>query len=253
MKAGKYSIKELFHNRDVEQVIIPEIQRDYVWGEKQVNGLLNSICDDYHEFNKGVKLVALPCEEDEIRLSFEQFYKKQKFSCNIGFIYAYNDPEYAGKYFLIDGQQRLTTIYLILLALAAEHSSLRARFEKMYLLADLPVIDFRVREASHQFLKELVKVYINGGVDIKDQSWYYNDYEHDQTINSIICNLEFIKRKLVEKQLINDDFISYLEDYVQFWYFDTGISEQGEFKLFIVAKSRRYASGQWGKVVRICQ
>jgi len=40
MKAGKYTIKELLVNREVEQIIIPEIQRDYVWGSEQVTALL---------------------------------------------------------------------------------------------------------------------------------------------------------------------------------------------------------------------
>jgi uncharacterized protein with ParB-like and HNH nuclease domain len=35
MKAGKYSVRELFVNSYIDQIIIPEIQRDYVWGEEQ--------------------------------------------------------------------------------------------------------------------------------------------------------------------------------------------------------------------------
>lgn len=108
MKAGKYSIKELFNNRYVEQIVIPEIQRDYVWGKKEVEGLLNSIQEDFEEFKTGIEIILQPNLESEIQIAFEQFYKKHKFSCNIGFIYAYNDPKYTGKYFLIDGQQRLT-------------------------------------------------------------------------------------------------------------------------------------------------
>ena len=93
MKAGKYSVKELCNNRYVEQIIIPEIQRDYVWGKKEVEGLLNSIKEDFVEFKKGIELNLIPQEDEEIKRAFEQYYKKQKYSCNIGFIYAYNDPE----------------------------------------------------------------------------------------------------------------------------------------------------------------
>ena len=111
MKAGKYSIKELFCNRDIEQIVIPEIQRDYVWGEKEVEGLLNSIMEDFNNFKCIGETIVQPNIDFEIKKAFEEFYKKQIYSCNIGFIYAYNDPEYTGKYFLIDGQQRLTSIF----------------------------------------------------------------------------------------------------------------------------------------------
>jgi uncharacterized protein with ParB-like and HNH nuclease domain len=42
------------------------------------------------------------------------------YSTKIGFIYAYHDPNYPGKFFLIDGQQRITTLYLLLIALYKE-------------------------------------------------------------------------------------------------------------------------------------
>jgi len=237
MKAGKYSVKELCNNRYVEQIIIPEIQRDYVWGKKEVEGLLNSIKEDFVEFKKGIELNLIPQEDEEIKRAFEQYYKKQKYSCNIGFIYAYNDPEYSGKYFLIDGQQRLTTIYLLLLVLASEKSEFRDKFIKLYTLNGLPIIDYRVREASHFLLKEVVSNYSDKGIDIKNQSWFYKDYESDKTICSIVENIEVIKRFLIKEDIINDDFINYVQDYIEFWYFDTNISEQGE-ELYIYMNAR---------------
>ena len=55
MKAGKYCFKDLFVNRYVQRIIIPEIQRDYVWREMQVTGLLNSLVNDYNKFLTGIK------------------------------------------------------------------------------------------------------------------------------------------------------------------------------------------------------
>ena len=237
MKAGKYSIKELFNNRYVDQIVIPEIQRDYVWGKKQVEGLLNSIFEDFEDFKKGIDINQVPQVEEEIQKAFEQFYNKQKFSCNIGFIYAYNDPEYSGKYFLIDGQQRLTTIYLMLLVLASERPEFRDKFIKLYTLSGLPIIDYRVREASHYFLKEVVDNYYSNGIEITNQSWFYKDYENDKTISSIVANIETIKKFLIDKNTINDDFINYVQEYIEFWYFDTNISEQGE-ELYIYMNAR---------------
>lgn len=36
MKTGRYNIKQLLTNPEVEQIIIPEIQRDYVWKKQNV-------------------------------------------------------------------------------------------------------------------------------------------------------------------------------------------------------------------------
>lgn len=237
MKAGKYSIKELFNNRFVEQIVIPEIQRDYVWRKKQVEGLLNSIEEDYIAFKIGIENKSQLNIEEEFKIAFEQFYKKQKCSCNIGFIYAYNDPEYDGKYFLIDGQQRLTTIYLLLLVLASEKESFREKFEKFYMVSGLPAIDYKVREASHLFLKEVVDNYRDKGILIEDQPWYYKIYETDKTISSIISNISTIQQFVRDKVLITDDFINYVQEYIEFWYFDTNISEQGE-ELYIYMNAR---------------
>lgn len=33
MKTGRYTIYDLFNSTDIEQIIIPEIQRDYVWAK----------------------------------------------------------------------------------------------------------------------------------------------------------------------------------------------------------------------------
>jgi hypothetical protein len=237
MKAGKYSIKELFNNRYVDQIVIPEIQRDYVWGKKEVEGLLNSIKEDFEDFKKGIEINQVPNVETEIKKAFELYYKKQKFSCNIGFIYAYNDPEYSGKYFLIDGQQRLTTIYLLLLVLASEKLEFRDKFIKLYTLSGLPIIDYRVREASHSLLKEVVVSYFNNGIEITDQPWFYKNYKSDRTISSIVSNIETIRKFLIDNNIVNDDFINYVQDFIEFWYFDTNISEQGE-ELYIYMNAR---------------
>lgn len=237
MKAGKYSIKELFSNRDIEQIVIPEIQRDYVWGKKEVEGLLNSIMEDYNNFKSMEETIVQPNIDLEIKKAFDDFYKKQMYSCNVGFIYAYNDPEYTGKYFLIDGQQRLTTIYLLLLVLASKNMLFREKFEKIYMLSNSPVIDYRVRVASANFLKEVVVNYVDKDIQIEDQSWYYNEYKNDKTISSVISNLKILSEFIAANNLEDEEFINYVQEYIEFWYFDTNISEQGE-ELYIYMNAR---------------
>ena len=49
--------------------------------------------------------------------------------------------------------------------------------------------------------------------------------------------LQTIKNFITDKEIINDEFINYVQDYIEFWYFDTNISEQGE-ELYIYMNAR---------------
>lgn len=246
MKPGKYTIRELFVNREVDQIVIPEIQRDYVWKKEQVEGLLNSLKSDYKKFeNEEVNVTA---DNEEIKKLFVTYYKKQQFASNIGFIYAYNDAEYKGKYFLIDGQQRVTTIYLLLLNLF-KATYQETDFKNKYFKDENLKIDFKVRESSHDFFKNFIGFcldnHFNESVDFKEnfihklttQYWYYNEYKNDKTIQSIIYNYVVINDFIQTNLLNSKDFLNYILDYVDCWYFDTNISEQGE-ELYIYMNAR---------------
>lgn len=239
MKAGKYAIKDLFSNRYVQQIIIPEIQRDYVWGELQVKGLMTSILEDYNKYNSGENgIPTIDSEDEDLVRTFKDFYKRRTFSSNIGFIYAYSDDQYPGKYFLIDGQQRITTIYLILLILASKSKKLADNFQATYIHEGIPKLDYKVRESAHLFLSDFVSHTLNKKGDFKnDMRYFENKYRHDQTVQSIINNTQVIEEILGESDLEISDLYFYLEQYVEFWYFDTNISEQGE-ELYLYMNAR---------------
>lgn len=256
MKTGKYTLREFFGNTDLNTIIIPEIQRDYVWRKEQVEKLLESIWNDYTDFSSPEKLKSISCSENdkEIEIEFEKYYKKNYLSSNIGFIYAYSDADYSGSYFLIDGQQRFTTIFITLLVMVANgNNDIITNFKRTYTNNDLlylqPKIDYRVREASHNFLCKLVQSIDSAKSElssnwIKEQSWYLQDYDNDTTIDSIIDNIEVIAKFLKEKKIIQDSndsiyrsFLEYIQEYLEFWYFDTNISEQGE-ELYIYMNAR---------------
>lgn len=235
MKPGKYTLRELFTDRSIQQIIIPEIQRDYVWGQTQVESLLEAIKDAYTEFSAGKK-IETSYYDKEVQETFELFIKRQKYSCNIGFIYAYSDPDCPGKYFLIDGQQRLTTIYLLLLVLSRKLVYFKESFERLYTFSGNPFIDYRVRDISKKFVRDLV-VHYEDASSIKNQMWYYKEYDNDKTISSIVKNIACIEQFLVNEDLCNDSFCQYLQDYIEFWYFDTSVSTQGE-ELYIYMNAR---------------
>lgn len=239
MKAGKYTIKELFSNKNIESVIIPEIQRDYVWGTEQVEGLLQSIFDDFLNFEETKDQINIIINEDKsLEKTLSDYYKTIKYNTSIGFIYAYSDFEYPDKYFLIDGQQRLTTIYLLLVAIASEDEQFKSQFSKLYFKNGKSFIEYRVREASLLFLNQSIEHTIEKNeTSLDEQYWYYNFYENDKTIQSIINNLKVVKDFLNNNVRSISNFREYVLNHVQFWYFDTNISEQGE-ELYIYMNAR---------------
>ena len=238
MKSGKYTLRELFLNKNIEQIIVPEIQRDYVWKEEQIINILNSITSDYDKFNAHNDLKTLDCIDDvTIKSMFEKYYKKQKYSSNIGFIYAYNDSEYKDKYFLIDGQQRLTTMYLLIFAI---YNLLKRKedFKKYYFNQNILKLDYKVRDSSHDFLIDFI-TNISEDSDIEkleNQYWYFSKYDSDTTISSIKENYKIIVNYFSNFNNL-EDFKEYIENYIEFWFFDTNISKQGE-ELYLSMNSR---------------
>ncbi len=247
MQVGKNSVKDMFDGRGIEQIIVPELQRDYVWGDDNVTALLEGIWDGFKK-SQQVKCQATLEHESTVKPvpgdvteEFLAFYRRNMLATNIGFIYAYCDEEFAGKYFLIDGQQRLTTIFILLLAIAAQakKGDTEVGFTQRYFPGDRLKLDYKVREASHDFMQEFVKYLLDGGDAgaVREQAWYFREYKYDQTIESTIKAYATITEWFNRHDGDLQKFGSYIEDCVQFWYFDTNLSEQGE-QLYISLNSR---------------
>lgn len=243
MKAGKYTLKQIFEDREVERIVIPEIQRDYVWSHSHVTGLLDSILQKYQEYQtlKGRTLEELftPNADDNIIRAYKEGLLRQKGTINVGFIYAYFDPTYYGQFFLIDGQQRFTTLYLLMLNLAVK-SGKNDLFLKIYCAKGEPKLAYKVREASHTFLHNFVRFALKSSPsftaeEIKEQPWYMADYDADQTIQTVLANYSLINQRISTKQA--GELYEYLEGYLELWYFDTNLSKQGE-NLYISMNAR---------------
>ncbi len=214
MNTGKYKILELLEFTNLDQFIIPEIQRDYVWGKTEVVELLDSLKDSYD--NGGGDLPYL------------------------GFIYAYQDKDYVYKYFLVDGQQRMTTVFILLL------SCYQLRKSKVpdYIIKNGKLkIDYKVRQITHDFLFDLVSyIKVNfekSELKIEDQVWYHKGYENDITIINISQNYYTIKDWLInilgENQI--DSFLKFVENTAEISYFNIDEGRQGE-ELYIYMNSR---------------
>ncbi len=251
MNTGRYNVKSLFTSSEVEQIIIPEIQRDYVWKESNVEGLMRSIMDHFSaktdlQLDIVEKQSDLPVNKDVISILSEE-YTRLVHSTRIGFIYAYHSPDFPGKLFLIDGQQRLTTIFLLLLA-SYKKAGCSEAYRKQYFPIKLPKIDYMVREITHDFMIDFIEHEIgvqgaDGHVPFQKSNKFYNYYESDATTSCIIRNYNVIEdileyyRKDEDEQRYYKNLINYIENYIEFNYFDTNISEQGE-KLYLYMNSR---------------
>lgn len=247
MKTGRYSLKELLTHNEIEQIIIPEIQRDYVWQQSNVKSLIESIIDRYK--NKSSRKIEISVKENilienSISEYLQKEYDKLKNNIKVGFIYAYHDNEYVGKFFLIDGQQRFTTLYLLLLAIYVRNFE-SAKFKEYYFKNEILKIDYKVRESSHEFMKELVRNELDNELPEKIQNskrYYDHIYNEDVTVVNLIKNYSEICCLIDEDDSLKTDgnldkFIEFVEDYVEVNYFDTNLSEQGE-QLYLYMNSR---------------
>ena len=201
MKA--YNIKNLLEEKYC--LIIPEIQRDYVWGsnDKVVKGFLEDI--NRRIGNNNAKV-------------------------NVGFLYSYTVDN--TEHYVIDGQQRLTTLVLLLFAKSIENNQL-GNFRAL-LKIDKPTMSFsyNVRPLTELFLRQLFLHNYVDGKSIRAQTWYLNEYENDVTIRSILGTLDLIAKE----KYVNLTYQTILEK-LEFWYFDVKNTSQGE-ELYITMNSR---------------
>jgi hypothetical protein len=206
--------------------IVPEIQREYVWGENE---------KVITEFLKNVKnKIGICCTRCNLPASENKI--------NIGFLYSYK-PEYVKiehERFLdenlIDGQQRFTTLFLLLFVCAlkenrkGEFLSL-IRFEEKLKMC----FDFRVRDLTKRFLLELVEKVENTEQlkEIDKQTWFLKDYQNDVSIKSMQKALGFIQTIFSD----NTRYYNHLINYIVFWHFKTEATSQGE-ELYITMNAR---------------
>lgn len=253
MKSGRYSLAQLLDSDSIEQIIIPEMQRDYVWKAENVERLLGSIGDKWSKKESmalDIKVKDGKDSEGGIETSIHDYltkeYERLRFNTRIGFIYAYYDASDSRRLYLIDGQQRITTLFLLLLAIYSQTGK-RATFLQRYMRQGLPRLDYRVRECAHTFLVDFIGYILDHphGDFRSESERYYSIYANDPTVKSILANFDVI-REWVKRQKVaepsatggeNGDFIDYVENFIEFNYFDTGRSRQGE-RLYLYMNSR---------------
>lgn len=160
------SIEELIGNKGEMNFFIPSYQRGYRWTEQQVKDLLN----DINEFK--------PQKEDG--------QEDYSWYCLQPLVVKKDEEE--NKWIVIDGQQRLTTIFILL-----------SYFEQENIYS----IEYETREKSKDFLKNIEESNKEENID------YYHIFKAKETIENWFKENENAKEVFKDKLLKNVKFIWY--------------------------------------------
>ena len=186
------------------KIIVAEIQREYVWGSKENIKNCKKLLDD--------------------------IIKNKDY--NIGFLYSY---EKDNKVYLIDGQQRFTTLYLTLLYLSVKENNKYKAYLKNF--------SYKVRNLTKEFIDLMIEKIEKEEdfFDIENKTWCLSVYKKDPTIKNIINFFKIfnIDKKNNENQEYQNIYLKDIEkiEKAEFWYFNTSNTSQGE-ELYITMNSR---------------
>lgn len=197
MNTREYTFQSLFGSTfDFEEdsimlskIEIPIIQRDYAQGRKndEVNRIRERFLDALFQAIVG---------KNHITLDF-----------------VYGDVSKDGVLTPLDGQQRLTTLFLLHWYIAKKENVEMKEYDF------LNNFSYATRFSSRDFCQELIKYSPNFNdekfsVAIKDQAWYPYEWKNDPTIQSILVMLDAIHKKFdsqsgLWESLVTDKIISF--------------------------------------------
>lgn len=217
-----YTLAELFSGE--RRIVIPDLQRDYCWGDntnRKSTGEVGELVSDF------------------VNNIIEQFELREPGTLNLGLFYGYEIP--ADHIQLCDGQQRLTTLYLLLGMLNKKTGNFRHHLisDYEYLQDDKePYLNYAIRETSLYFLSDLVCRFFISNEDkvdaIREYGWYFNEYDLDPSINSMLNALKVIEGILAQKDVEwQNAFGDWLLHKLTFLYFDMETRKNGE-ETFVV-------------------
>lgn len=229
----------------LNNLIVPEMQREYVWGSIQNE-------------SKIVKLLTDILPSDKCSCGFTHSCEDK----NVGFLYSYK-PTYARiensrfqDEYLIDGQQRITTIFLLLIVCAVREKRVRdfisiCRFDPD---SSSLCFQYKVRDLTSHFIFQLLKRICEWNdllstTDVTDDffsfldskneypTWVLHDYSNDTTVRNMLNALHIIRNTLESECYKTNKYFDYLLCHIRFWHFKTDVTSQGE-ELYITMNAR---------------
>ena len=227
LESGKeYNLSQLFSGDN--KIVIPDLQRDYCWGDKAWNKDSNNYTELVSNFTRNLLSSYIDKKDDDLTL---------------GLIYGYENPKHHIQ--LSDGQQRITTLFLLL-------GMLNRRVENNFqehLISDYelnhddkePYLQYAIRESTLYFLSDLVnEFFLKEGIqkveDIEKKDWYFKEYNLDSSIQSMISALKIIEHILNEQEenFSHEGFGKFILKKLKMIYYDMGNRTRGEETFVII-------------------
>ena len=176
------------------KIEIPRIQRNYAQGRKNEtivrNSFLNDLVNVLNSNDANICLDFIYGSE----LNYEDIKKEEK-----------------KKFIPVDGQQRLTTLYLLYWYINNCFS--KEKNEKIN--KELKKFTYEIRDSSKSFCENLLEKGINENTSknkisekIKTQIWYLLDWNMDPTIKAMLIMLDEIERRLSDKKINKENIIN---------------------------------------------
>ncbi|ASF43879.1 DUF262 domain-containing protein [Capnocytophaga endodontalis] len=199
MENKKYTILNFLKSEysDAISFEIPIIQRDYAQGRSD-------------ERSKEIRKTFL----GSLIAAVENYPQK---NIELDFVYGKRNKN---KVYLLDGQQRITTLYLL-------HWYLAQRLQKPSLLKDV-ALSYRVRQYADEFTQKLSdeSTQIDFSSIIPSQAicnctWFFDAWKHDPTVKGMLNTLDTIHELLKDKEINEERYWLPLEEgAVTFYWLD---------------------------------
>jgi uncharacterized protein with ParB-like and HNH nuclease domain len=221
--SGKeYCLKDLFGNDT--KIVIPDLQRDYCWGDSAYTG----------KDNKPQELVS-----GFLKNIIELYKTNAESPITLGLVYGYEQPY--NHIQICDGQQRLTTLFLLLGVINTKCNYVF----KDYIISEQereddnePHLLYAIRESTLYFLSDLsLHLFIEKKDlktkeiknEIKTSNWYFHEYDQDASIQSMISAVETIFNILDSESDIDYQKLGeYILNNLRVLYYDMGNRSRGE-------------------------
>ena len=199
MENKKYTLLNFLKNEfsDAISFEIPIIQRDYAQGRSD-------------ERSKEIRKTFL----GSLIAAVENYPQKD---IELDFVYGKRNKN---KVYLLDGQQRITTLYLL-------HWYLAQRLQKPSLLKDV-ALSYRVRQYADEFTQKISdeSTQIDFTSSIPSQAicnftWFFDAWKHDPTVKGMLNTLDSIHELLKDKKISEERYWQPLEEgAVTFYWLD---------------------------------
>ena len=174
------------------RVQVPMIQRDYAQGRESEAEVREEFLDALHA------ALSLPANDSALPL-------------NLDFIYGSVEGEGATRFLPLDGQQRLTTLFLLHWYLAWRDGCWD-EFLELLCPSGKSLFSYTVRPSSEDFYNALVRFQPESLPDsfesltrlVTNQSWYFRYWRLDPTIQSSLTMLDAIHQRFRESTGLYD-------------------------------------------------